>query len=56
MVYVKWVAKAIAAVVSVVLAGVVAGELDLDPAWVVTLQAVLAALAVFAVPNGAKPQ
>ena len=55
MKWIKWVAKAIAAVVTVVLAGIAAEGLNLDPVYVVGLQALLAALAVFAVPNGDRP-
>lgn len=53
--WIKWVAKAITAVVAVVLAGVTGGELDLDPNVVIALQALLAFLGVFAVRNGESP-
>lgn len=53
--WIKYVAKAIVAVLTVVLAGVVAGELDIDPYIVYGIQAVIAGLGVFLVPNGDKP-
>lgn len=55
MVYVKWVAKAITAVVGVVLAGVAANELNLDPWVVISLQALVAGLGVFVIRNGDAP-
>ena len=55
MEYVKWVAKAITAFITAGLAAVATYNLDL-PAWVLVLaSAVVAALAVFLVPNGDTP-
>ena len=55
MVYVKWAAKAITAVLTVILAGIVAGEINADPIFVYAIQATLAGIAVFLVPNGPFP-
>lgn len=53
--WIKYIAKAITAVISVVLAGVVAGELELDSNIVIALQALIAFLGVFIVRNGEAP-
>lgn len=55
MQYVKWVAKAITAILGVVIAAIVAGQLDVEP-WVeVALTAAVAGIAVFLTPNGDHP-
>ena len=54
MVYVKWAAKAITAVLTVILTGVFAGELNIDPWAVYIIQAVIAGVGVFLVPNTAR--
>lgn len=52
--YLTIVAKAITAVLAVIIAAVVAGQLDVAP-WVeVTLQALVAGLAVYTVPNASR--
>jgi hypothetical protein len=55
MEYVKWAAKAITAFITAGLAAVVTYNLELPP-WVLVLaSSVVAALAVFLVPNGETP-
>ena len=51
MKYLAIVAKAITAVIAVVLAAVVAGQLDVEPWIEVMLQAIVAGLGVYLVPN-----
>lgn len=49
--YVKTIAKALVAVLTVILSAIVAGQLNVEP-WVETLLAsIVAGLAVWAVPN-----
>jgi len=55
MIWIKYAAKAIVAVLTIVVAGIVGGELDIDPQWVVLIQAVIAGLGVFFIPNTDKP-
>lgn len=55
MEYVKWVAKALTAFITAGLAAVATYNLEL-PAWVLVLaSSLVAALAVFLVPNGDNP-
>lgn len=53
--WLKYAAKAVVAVCTVILTGVVAGELELDPAIVYALQAIVAGLGVFYTKNGEAP-
>ena len=56
MQYVSYIAKAIAAVLAVVLGAAAGGALGLEP-WAITLiEAILAGLAVFQVKNGPAPE
>lgn len=53
--YVKWAAKALTAVLTVVAAALAAGQLD-APAWLeVAVTAAIAGIAVFLVPNSDTP-
>ena len=55
MEYVKWAAKAITAFITAGLAAIVTYNLELPP-WVLVLaSSVVAALAVFLIPNGETP-
>jgi hypothetical protein len=53
--WIKYVAKALVAVLTVILTGVVAGELNIDPWLVYTIQSVIAGLGVYITANGPKP-
>lgn len=53
--YIKWAAKALTAVLTVVAAALAAGQLDVAP-WVeVAVTAAIAGIAVFLVPNSDTP-
>lgn len=56
MEWIKYVAKALVAVASVVLTGVAANEINLPPEAVIALQAVVAGAGVFGVRNGPHPE
>lgn len=54
--WILWIAKAIVALLTVIVTGLLAGELgEFDPWIVYSLQAVIAALGVFITANGPKP-
>ena len=52
---VKYIAKALTAVLAVVVAAIAAGTLDVEPWIEVALSAAIAGIAVFLVPNGDQP-
>ena len=56
MVWIKYAAKAVVAVLTILVAGIVGGELDIAAEWVVVAQAVIAGLSVFFVRNGDAPE
>jgi len=55
MVWIKYAAKAVVAVLTILVAGILGGELDIASEWVVVIQAVIAGLGVFFVKNGEEP-
>jgi len=53
--WIRWFLKALTAAVTVVIAAAAAGTVNLEPWIEVLLSALLAAVAVFLVPNGPLP-
>ena len=53
--YIRTIAKALTAVLGVVVAAIAAGTLDVEPWIEVALQAAIVGIAVFLVPNGDQP-